>query len=305
MGTNNLNVRFEPNTRIASIGTLRLGDTVTIIGTERDTNLSMDRTWYAILFNHGEHWQFARPADIRRNVDPNGMNLTPDHRDMYQFLVLSESSGVSVEYLNQELVGKGILENKGEAFEEAGTRHRVNEFYLLSHAFLETGHGIRSPLADGRIQVGKIHDHKFVSIAPEGTFIAERDPITRAWTSIEKVEDFDLKQANNIRKTYNMFGIGAIDACPHVCGSIRAYEEEWFSADSAIVGGAGFIAQRYVHNSVHQQNTLYKMRWNPNNPGLHQYATDIGWASKQTSMLFRHYQNLPHLRKTFDIPRFN
>ena len=28
------------------------------------------------------------------------------------------------------------------------------------------------------------------------------------------------------------------------------------------------------------QNTLYSMRWNPKNPGEHQYATDIKWAEK-------------------------
>ena len=44
----------------------------------------------------------------------------------------------------------------------------------------------------------------------------------------------------------------------------------------AIVGGAQFIGQSYVKAG---QNTLYKMRWNPENPGKHQYATGVTWAS--------------------------
>ncbi|UTR12911.1 glucosaminidase domain-containing protein [Evansella sp. LMS18] len=196
------------------------------------------------------------------------------------------------------------MSGRGNAFREAANTYSVNEFYLLSHSILETGHGT-SPLSNGSIRVGRLGTNKWVSIQPDGTFIAERNGNTwsSTWT-IERVNNFDESQAQNIKQTYNMFGIGAIDSCPYVCGSIRAYEEGWDTANKAIVGGTRFIAQDYVHHPVYQQDTLYKMRWNPGQPGTHQYATDIGWAYKQTSMLYRHYQNLPHLRKTFDIPNY-
>lgn len=75
------------------------------------------------------------------------------NRDMYQFLDLRGSSGISVEVLNNLLIGKGILENKAAAFIEAGKKHNINEIYLVSHAILETGGGT-SKLATGNIVSG-------------------------------------------------------------------------------------------------------------------------------------------------------
>ncbi|AXF56533.1 hypothetical protein DT065_11195 [Salicibibacter kimchii] len=296
-----VNIRFEPNTRMSPVGRLNQGDHVTIIGTEQDTNQGSDTTWYAIEFDHGEHWQFAQAADIENNVDPNNFTLDSSHRDMYQFLVLSETSGVPVSYLDNELRDKGNLTGTGKAFSNAANEYSINEFYLLSHALLETGNG-GSLLSSGSIRVGEISNNEWVTIQPNGTYIAEQNG--SSW-SIEQVNDFDESQANNIRSIYNMFGIGAVDSSPNVRGSIRAYEEGWFSPEEAIEGGTKFIAESYVHNPTHQQDTLYKMRWNPDNPGTHQYATDIGWAYKQTSNIYSYYQEIESLRKTFDVPRYN
>jgi len=52
------------------------------------------------------------------------------------------------------------------------------------------------------------------------------------------------------------------------------------------------------------QNTLYKMRWNPNNPGVHQYATDIGWAAKQVGRIRSLYDLIDTYTLSFDIPRY-
>ncbi|WP_249869613.1 peptidoglycan-binding protein [Oceanobacillus saliphilus] len=106
----------------------------------------------------------------------------------------------------------------------------------------------------------------------------------------------------NGTKVYNMFGINAFDHCPQTCGSQFAYEQGWDTPYKAIVGGAKFIGERYIHNE-NQQNTIYKMRWNPNAmeaTGKHgkQYATDIGWASKQIP-------NLKNMYNVLDNPLFN
>src|SRR5699024_10016193 len=76
------------------------------------------------------------------------------------------------------------------------------------------------------------------------------------------------------KTVYNMYGIGAVDSCPEECGAKRAYEEGWFSPKEAIIGGAAFIGNGYIQSG---QNTLYKMRWNPEsmsntNSASHQYA---------------------------------
>src|SRR5699024_736034 len=71
-------------------------------------------------------------------------------------------------------------------------------------------------------------------------------------------------------KVYNMFGIGAYDGQAIEAGSKRAYEEGWNTPEKAIIGGAQFIANSYINSSTYKQDTLYKMRWNPANPTVHQ-----------------------------------
>nr|WP_249669898.1 glucosaminidase domain-containing protein [Polycladospora coralii] len=78
---------------------------------------------------------------------------------------------------------------------------------------------------------------------------------------------------------YNMYGI---KAWTELNGAIYAKEQGWDSVYKAILGGAEYIGFNYIHAG---QDTLYKMRWNPLNPGTHQYATDIAWASKQANKL--------------------
>ena len=46
------------------------------------------------------------------------------------------------------------------------------------------------------------------------------------------------------------------------------------------------------------------MRWNPIQP-WHQYATDVGWAVKQTVQLYKYYQLLENYTLYFDIPEYN
>ncbi|NMA90742.1 MAG: SH3 domain-containing protein [Amphibacillus sp.] len=108
---------------------------------------------------------------------------------------------------------------------------------------------------------------------------------------------------------YNMFGIGAGDSDPNGLGSREAYRLGWDTPEKAIVGGAKFIGDRYIHGA-YQQNTLYKMRWNPmvmENTGVfgRQYATDIGWAVKQTANLQIMIDQLTDPRLKYDFVRYN
>lgn len=80
---------------------------------------------------------------------------------------------------------------------------------------------------------------------------------------------------------YNMYGFGASDDDPLGNGAKTAYENGWFTPEAAIIGGAERIAGSYIGSGENDQSTLYEMRWNPRNPGQHQYATDIAWALKQ------------------------
>ncbi|WP_082683611.1 SH3 domain-containing protein [Fictibacillus sp. FJAT-27399] len=119
------------------------------------------------------------------------------------------------------------------------------------------------------------------------------------------------KLANGIlyngQMVYNMYGIGAVDSDPINMGAKRAYEEGWFTPEAAIIGGAQFISNDYIQAG---QDTLYKMRWNPLAASLtgkatHQYATDIGWASKQTTQMYNLYKLLSSYKLILDIPAYN
>lgn len=108
------------------------------------------------------------------------------------------------------------------------------------------------------------------------------------------------------KTVYNMYGIGAYDSCPVDCGAKHAYEQGWTTPEKSIVGGAEFIGRNYIHSSS-GQNTLYKMRWDPRSMETtgrfgRQYATDIGWASKQTTMLYQIYKDLDSYVLHLDIP---
>lgn len=104
---------------------------------------------------------------------------------------------------------------------------------------------------------------------------------------------------------YNLFGIGAYDANPVGNGSQRAYSQGWTSVEAAIKGGAKWISENYVNSSDGRQNTLYKMLWNPENLGTHQYATDIGWAVKQAVSIEKIFSSFTDATLSFDVPVYS
>lgn len=104
---------------------------------------------------------------------------------------------------------------------------------------------------------------------------------------------------------YNMYGIGAYDSGAVTAGSKKAYDEGWTSVEAAIDGGAEWISKYYVNMSKDRQNTLYKMLWNPENPGTHQYATDVGWAVKQARSISRIFESFPEAELSFDVPVYS
>ncbi|MBN8193765.1 glucosaminidase domain-containing protein [Bacillus sp. NTK074B] len=210
-------------------------------------------------------WVKAEKEDTAHYL--NAENFSDDPSGILQFLVLSRYAGLPDTELNKLLVGKGILEGKGKSFAAASTLFSLNEIYLVSHAILETGNGT-SKLATG-VQVSEV-DGKSV---PQKT-------------------------------VYNMYGIGAYDSDPLKYGSEYAYKQGWFTPEAAIVGGAQFIGESYIHNPSYQQDTLYEMRWNPAMPATHQYATDIGWAYKQTYTIASLYSQLNSYVLYLEIPRY-
>ena len=104
---------------------------------------------------------------------------------------------------------------------------------------------------------------------------------------------------------YNLFGINAYDSNPLGGGSSKAYAEGWTSVERAIMGGAKWISQYYINSTDCRQNTLYKMLWNPESPGTHQYATDIGWAVKQAVSIEKIFSSFSDATLSFDVPVYS
>ncbi|WP_210139532.1 MULTISPECIES: GW dipeptide domain-containing protein [unclassified Staphylococcus] len=231
------------------------------------SNLTLDQ---AVALQHGLKFkpQIQRTPgkweDATKSEIKNAMDsskLAKDPTQKYQFLRLDKSQNISGTDLDKLLVGKGILEGQGEAFSEAAKTYNINEVYLVSHALLETGNGT-SKLANG----GDVVNNKVVT--------------------------------NGAKKYYNMFGIGAVDKDPVKQGFATAKNNGWDTVKKAIVGGAKYIANSYINQG---QNTLYKMRWNPDNPGVHQYATDVAWASHNATRIKGFYDSMNKLGKYFDV----
>lgn len=59
-----------------------------------------------------------------------------------------------------------------------------------------------------------------------------------------------------------------------------------------------FIRDQYIGSG---QNTLYRMRWNPEHPATHQYATDINWANVNAQRMKYFYDQIGETGKYFDV----
>ncbi|KGR80132.1 S-layer homology domain-containing protein [Ureibacillus manganicus] len=222
----------------------------------------------------------ASAALVEFYLNPN--NFKKDTLEYYQFLKLSTPvENLDAAVINEKVLkGQGILENTAASFIQAGIDHNVNAIYLISHALHETGKGV-SKLASG-IEVGL-----------DASGVAKM------------VTDENRNDLVDIKTTYNFYGIGAKDADPIKLGSERAYKEGWFTTHDAIVGGAKFVKVDYIDQG---QDTLYKMKWDPDQPTNHQYATHVVWAVAQAKYIYDIYKvtNSDETTKVvFEVPEYN
>lgn len=87
---------------------------------------------------------------------------------------------------------------------------------------------------------------------------------------------------------YNFFGIGAYDSNPDYAITY-ARNQGWNTPAKAIIGGAKFVRKDYIGVG---QTTLYRMRWNPQKPATHQYATDVRWCQHQATTISVLYKKI-------------
>lgn len=102
---------------------------------------------------------------------------------------------------------------------------------------------------------------------------------------------------------YNPFGIGT-QGTDDTSGTRFASEQGWTSPQKAIEGGARWLSENYLNNPRHIQNTLYKMRWNPETPGANQYTADVQWADNMAHAIAPMLGAFPSAQWRYDIPVF-
>ncbi len=279
-----LHVRDIPNGN--SYGLLSVNTKVNVVGIS-----SMDNQWYKIENPLDPYAQFVN-ADkdlVTYYMDPN--NFIGNEIQKYQFLELDKFTNTSITELEKLLKGRGVLEGKASIFSNSAKSVGINEVYLISHALLETGNGT-SQLASG-VGVIILKDEKGNPVIENGK---TKIRIAKASERPDSV-------------VYNLFGIGAYDNCALLCGAEYAYNAGWTTVDKAVVGGAEFISSGYIRNDYYRQNTLYDMKWNPRYlsgeiPDIHQYATDIGWATKQVTRIYNLYSLLEVYNLYLKVPKY-
>ncbi|WP_290774670.1 N-acetylglucosaminidase, partial [Exiguobacterium sp. UBA6282] len=210
-------------------------------------------------------WLNALETDVRDVADP--LKVDRNSSAFYQFLDLSKTTGASAATLDKMLanVTKGLgIFNKCSNGSCGQAFIDAGQKYSINEAYL---------ISHALLETGNGQSTLAMGVTWNG------------------------------RKVYNMYGIGAYDYDAINTGAAYAYKMGWFTPEAAIVGGAEFISTKYIHNE-YGQNTLYKMRWSPMRPGSHQYATDMGWAVKQTSRIYSLYQQMDSYTAVFDIPVF-
>ena len=221
--------------------------------------------------------------------------INPDLGNKYEFLELNKFREISVSRLNTVLDNNdaGVLKNQGQAIYNAAKKYNIDPLYFVSQSIHETGYG-KSTLAKG------------VTI----TEIANEDkPITDSKGNITGYEMIPLDKPTIV---YNLYGIGAKDnlsTMPNralVLGTTRAYNEGWTTVEKAIEGAAKFVSTNYINSSKYNQNTLYKIRYNPSKTYLwHQYATSP-WYAREIAKLMEKFDSIYEPGNTFsyDKPRF-
>lgn len=224
------------------------------------------------------------------------INPAKDTTEKFQFLRLDTYRPMNTTALTALLAtsGKGgVLEGKATVMNNAAKRNKLDPVYFVSQCVHETAWG-KSKLSQGitsNVLACPIYNSKGEIIGfkkdAKGNYETQATPNNKNYTA------------------YNLFGIKAYDGAAELCGFTYAYYNNWFSVDAAIEGGAKYIKENYVHNSLYKQYTLYKYRFHPTDLG-HQYATDPGYATKTASYM-KGFKNLYLSNAIFqyEYPVFN
>lgn len=139
---------------------------------------------------------------------------------MLQFMKLSEPLGLSSRELEIILKDTGF-EGLGRAFMESGRAREINELFLVTEAMREA---------------------------------KDNNPENTEGIWVETVAGSPVEP----RFVYNLFGIGALKNNHRKSASEYAYEQEWFTLEESIKGGAEWLGDHKIHSGEEAQDTFFK-----------------------------------------------
>lgn len=265
-------------------------------------NLQMQDSPALEVLNSSNQWEW-RYADIRNGqkgyyiyvpkLDSQG-NIVKDSTGKTVYEEKWTVSSTDYDYIRQQLVNNvdpDIIVNNPTS---------IYQFVRLSFIDGVTASQLNAQFRSDGVLAGK--GQVFIDAAKKYNI----NPVYLAGHAIMETGNGTSNLAVGITvngvKVYNLFGINAFDDNPDVDGSQYAYQKGWTSIDAAIYGGAEWISSGYINNPTYKQDTIYEMRWDPSNPTVHQYATDVKWASNQTVYTKKIFDLFKNTNLVFDIP---
>ena len=306
-----VNVRTAPNTSGSVALQLTTGIPITITGTATGTSLSGNALWYEISQNGEKRYIHSSLTSGVQAEATGSVNVRAGKGTRYHsFGKLKKGERVNI--ISR---GSSWHEISYNSMWREPTRADVRSYLdpsnndKFQHLRLDSRVGVSAS------ELNKVLSGKGTLAGQGQAFIngASKHGVNEAYLIAHALLETGHGTSNlakgvqyNGRTVYNMFGIGAVDSNPLNGGAKTAYDNGWFTPAAAIEGGAKWIGDGYIYNE-HNQNTLYKMRWNPRMSegyAFKQYATDIGWAHKQVTQIKNIYNQLNNPSYHYDIPRY-
>ena len=258
-----------------------------------DEEVGIKYTDYPYTLNEFVEVQRERVPSHSKSTFLSYINPALGHK--YEFLELDKFREINVNKLNTLLSknNAGVLMGQGQAIYDAAKTHNIDPLYFVAQSMHETGYG-KSTLAKG------------VTI----TEIADEDKPIK--DSNGNITGYEMIKLDKPTKVYNLYGIGAKDNLPTmpnralILGTTRAYNEGWTTVEKAIAGAANFVSSNYINSTKYDQNTLYKIRYNPSKTYIwHQYAT-TPWYARDIAKLMEKFDDIyeKDVIFSYDKPRF-
>lgn len=124
----------------------------------------------------GDNIKYISPTEILKNS-----------YGVYEFMTLNWVDGITAADINKMLVGRGVLEGKGQAFIDAGKQYNINPVYLAAHARIESGNGT-STLSKGVTIDGKKYYNQYGIGAVDSNPVTKGSQYakTKGWDTVEK-----------------------------------------------------------------------------------------------------------------------